>query len=120
MHAPRYTHFDPQALLVDLFDNTEIVRTVLGTFENWHSSVQNDLRTAAEAGNTARLSRIAHTLRGTLAQIHAAHAADMATALELRCKAPAQDFLPGPADIEALQRELHAVADEVADYLALP
>lgn len=119
MHTPRYSHFDPQALLADLFDNAEIVRTVLGTFADWHSGVRNDLHTTAAAGNTERLARIAHTLRGTLAQIHATNAADMATALELRCKTAAPDFQPGLADIEGLQRELHAVADEVADYLAL-
>ena len=117
MQASPYTHFDPRALLADLFDNHEIVRTVLAAFGDWRSTAEGELRAAAEAGNAPQLARITHALRGTLAQIHATAGADMARALEQRCKSPAAGFAPGPSDIGALLQELGAVAGEVADYL---
>jgi|JRYH01.1.fsa_nt_gb HPt (histidine-containing phosphotransfer) domain-containing protein len=117
MHPSPYTHFDPQALLADLFGNREIVRTVLGAFGDWRSTAEGELRAAADAGSAPQLARITHALRGTLAQIHAAAGADMANALEQRCKSPAPGFVPGRSDIDALLHELGAVAGEVADYL---
>jgi len=118
MNAPCYTHFDPQALLTDLFDSVEIVQTVLSTFGDWHGTAQADLLAAAEAGDAARLARITHTVRGTLSQVHASQAVGIAQLLEKRCKAQDTAFQPTLADIEPLQRELQAVANEIADYLA--
>jgi len=117
MRTTPYAHFDPQALLSDLFDNRDIVRTVLDGFGDWHRTVAGELRAAAESGDAGQLARISHALRGTLAQIHARAAADMARVLEQRCKTPAPGFRPGPSDIDVLLRELHAVAGEVVDYL---
>ena len=114
---PTYTHFDPQALLADLFDNREIVGTVLSAFGDWRNTAEHELRAAAEAGNAQQLARVTHTLRGTLAQIHASAGADLARTLEQRCKSSAPPFVPGPSDIDALLHELAAVASEVADYL---
>ena len=118
MNAPTYTHFDPAALLADLFDSVEIVQTVLSSFRDWHGTAQAELRAAAEAGDAARLARITHTLRGTLSQVHANQAVGIAQALEQRCKAADSSFHPSLTDVEPLQTELQSVADEVARYLA--
>ena len=116
MGAHPYVHFDPNALLADLFDSVDIVRTVLNTFAEWKDSVHTDLRTAAEDADAVRLARITHTLRGSLAQIHARPALELAQALEARCKGSAE-FRPQATDIEALQRELQALGDEITHYL---
>lgn len=117
MNANDYSHFDPTALLKDLFDSVDIIRTVLESFGEWHDSTQIELRTAAETGDAVHLARITHTLRGTLAQIHAKTAVGLALTLEERCKTCA-GFQPGPADVEPLQHELEAVAGDIVHYLA--
>ncbi len=117
MSAHAYLHFDPNALLADLFDSVDIVRTVLDTFVDWNDSVHAELRTAAENADAVHLARITHTLRGSLAQIHARPALDLVLALEARRKG-STGFRPQAADIQALQRELQAVADDVAHFLA--
>ena len=117
MSARTYLHFDPHALLEDLFDSADIVRTVLDTFTTWKDSVHSELNAAAEHADVVRLARITHTLRGSLAQIHARPALELSQALEARCKDPT-GFQPQAADIEALQRELEALADDIAHYLA--
>ncbi len=117
MSAHAYLHFDPNALLADLFDSVDIVRTVLDTFVDWNDSVHAELRTAAENADAVHLARITHTLRGSLAQIHARPALELSRALEARCK-NSTEFRPQAADTEALQRELQAVADDIAHYLA--
>ena len=117
MSAHTYLHFDPNALLADLFDSVDIVRTVLDTFADWNDSVHAELRAAVENADAAHLARITHTLRGSLAQIHARPALELAQALEARCKG-FTEFRPQAADIEALQGELRALADDVAHYLA--
>lgn len=118
MNTPHYTHFDPAALLADLFDSVEIVQTVLSTFADWHGSAQNELRAAAEAGDAQRLARITHTLRGTLSQVHATQAVILAQALEQRCKSADASFQPGLIDIAPLKQEIQAVADEISAYLS--
>lgn len=118
MNAPTYTHFDPAALLADLFDSVEIVQTVLSTFGEWHGTAQAELHAAAESGDAARLARITHTLRGTLSQVHANEAVAIAQTLEQRCKSPDASFHPTLSEVEPLQKELQAVADEIATYLA--
>ena len=117
MGAHTYLHFDPDDLLADLFDNVDIVRSVLDTFAKWKDSVHAELRTATENADAVHLARITHTLRGSLAQIHARPALDLVLALEARRKG-STGFRPQAADIQALQRELQAVADDVAHFLA--
>ena len=117
MSASGYDHFDPQALLADLFDSVETVRSVLCAFENWHGVAQKELQAAAEAGDPVRLASTMHRLRGTLGQLHAARAVKIAQALEQRCKAADDNFQPGHTDIEPLQQALQSLADEIAGYL---
>ena len=117
MGAHTYLHFDPDGLLADLFDNIDIVRSVLDTFAKWKDSVHAELRAAIDNADAVHLARITHTLRGSLAQIHARPALKLSRALEARCK-NSTEFRPHAADTEALQRELQAVADDIAHYLA--
>ena len=113
-----YTHFDPQALLHDLFDSEEVVASVLGTFADWHDGAQSDLKAAAASGDAPALARVTHTVRGTLAQLHARSAVEIAQGIESRCKQADTNYHPSEADIAPLQQELQAVLAEVKIYLA--
>jgi HPt (histidine-containing phosphotransfer) domain-containing protein len=113
-----YTHFDPQALLHDLFDNKAVVASVLGAFADWHDSAQADLQAAASAGDALALARVTHSVRGTLAQLHSGNAVEIAQRIESRCKQDGSVYRPTEADVAPLKHELKAVLAEVKTYLA--
>lgn len=113
-----YTHFAPQALLHDLFDNKAVVVSVLGAFADWHDGAQADLQAAASAGDALALARVTHTVRGTLAQLHASNAVEIAQRIESRCKQDGSVYRPTEADVAPLKHELKAVLAEVKTYLA--
>lgn len=109
-----FEHFNPRAMQDDLMDNALIVRSVLQQFLKWEGKITNELRAALAAGEVERLRQAAHTLHGTLAQLHAVGGVQLAAQLELSCTQ--QKAIPTglPAD---LLTELESVASEIACYL---
>jgi HPt (histidine-containing phosphotransfer) domain-containing protein len=112
--SSKFKHFSPKAMLEDLMDSPEVVCNVLTYFISWQNEVAKELRSAADPADNHRLLRVAHSLRGTLAQLHADTGAQLASALELTCKqaAPVPPSLPND-----LHNELVAVANEASSYL---
>ena len=112
--SSKFKHFSPKAMLEDLMDSPEVVQNVLTYFISWQNDVAKELRSAADPADTLRLQRIAHSLRGTLAQLHADTGAQLASALELTCK---QAGTVPPSLPNDLHDELVAVANEANLYL---
>lgn len=119
MNESTYIHFDPQALLEDLTGSRTALIAVLRSFSGWRKSIAAELLAATEAGDTARLRRAAHTVRGTLAQLHADRLVAVAREIEQRCKNHDTDaFVATQADIAPLISGLKAITAEVTHYLA--
>lgn len=116
-----YRHFEPDTLLADLMGNMAAMNGALQRFPAWLQTMETDLLSAAEADDAQRLARALHTLRGTLAQLHADPIVALATPLEHACKAAAADPAtpaPGVAELAPLISMLKALAAEVTHYLA--
>jgi HPt (histidine-containing phosphotransfer) domain-containing protein len=92
------THGDDQATfscasLLDRFDgDEELLARVAGIFVENTPALLAALRADIEAGNAVALSRSAHTLRGSLANVGAEHAASLAAEIEERAR---KDLLEG-------------------------
>lgn len=109
-----FKHFDPDAMREDLMDDPQIVGSVLKHFLRWQTDVTGEIRRAIEADNLEHMRRVGHSLRGTLAQLHATTGASLAAALELTCA----QRNPIPAGLPTdLLAELEAIASEVSRYL---
>ncbi|MDO9600405.1 MAG: Hpt domain-containing protein [Azoarcus sp.] len=112
-----FSHFNPHAMQDDLMDSPQVVRSVLTQFLKWEGRITSELRAAKAAGDIERLGRAAHTLHGTLAQLHAIGGTTLAAKLELGCTR--QKTIP--TDVHAdLLTELESVTREVASYLNTP
>ncbi|MBR0565856.1 Hpt domain-containing protein [Azoarcus sp. L1K30] len=101
-------------MLDDLMDDAEVVRSILTHFSDWQHAAIRELDGASRPRDNKHLQRVAHSLRGTLAQIHADVGAELAGTLELQCKAGqpiAQDI------IDRLKAELHEIDQDVLRYL---
>lgn len=109
-----YAHFAPNAMLDDFMDDAEVVRTILTHFGDWKHAAVHELDAALSLPDGKHLQRIAHSLRGALAQLHADAGAEFASTLELQCKA-GQSVDPDIAD--RLKAELHDIEQEVLRYL---
>lgn len=107
-------HFDPAAMQDDLMGSAEIVTRVLTRFVDWQEAVETQLGAAASAEDFDQMGRLAHSLRGTLAQLHASSGVALATAVELRCR----QRQPVSAQMLAeLRAEMATIAADVRAYL---
>lgn len=107
-------HFAPEAILDDFMDDAEVVRLILTHFGDWQHAAVRELEAALCPRDDKHLQRVAHSLRGTLAQIHADAGAELARTLESQSKAG----MPIDPDIsDRLKTELHDIAQEVQRYL---
>lgn len=121
MTKPRYTHFDPEALLHDMFNNRAALRSVLQTFAPWQQDALMQLHAAAQAQDQPRLAHVAHTVRGSLSQFRAHASVACARALEARCRGLETQEGTDRAIAELvtdLSTELEALGVEIAAYLA--
>lgn len=122
MTKPPCSHFDPDALLHDMFEHREAVRGVLQAYAAWQQDALAQLHAAAEANDLPRVAHIAHTLRGSLSQFRAHASVAHARALEARCRALDTPEATAPTRsiaelVEALSTELEALGVEIAAYL---
>lgn len=112
------THFDPVAMHDDLFNSTAALFSVLRTFQPWLEDMRAQLRGAIDTRDTTQLARTAHTLRGSLAQLHASAAVECVRQLELLCKAdPPAAVPPDHPRLRALEAELEALDAEIKRFL---
>lgn len=92
-----------------------VVKTVLKQFIDWQAEMSTDLRNALAAEDQRRLKILAHSLRGTLAQLHAPAGSRFASAIEILC----QQNLAIPEDlVDCFFGELDAITRESRRYLA--
>ncbi|HRP67444.1 MAG TPA: Hpt domain-containing protein [Thauera sp.] len=122
MTKPRCRHFDPDALLHDMFEHREAVRGVLQTYLAWQQDLLAQLHAAAQVNDLPRLAHIAHTARGSLSQFRAHASVAHARALEAGCRAldtpEATAATRSIAElVERLSTELEALGAEIAAYL---
>ena len=112
------THFDPVAMHDDLFNSTAALFSVLRTFQPWLADMRAQLRVAVDTRDTTQLARTAHTLRGSLAQLHASAAVDCVRQLELLFKADPPAAVPSDHPrLRALEAELDALDAEIKRFL---
>lgn len=81
---PAFHHFDPVALRDDLMDDGTLTREILQRALTWQQETIGKLQTSTD--DRLAQGKLAHSLRGMLAQIHAHPAAALASTLEHACK----------------------------------
>lgn len=111
----KFDHFDPHAMQDDLMGSPQVVRTVLKHFLAWTTGTSDELHRALAAPDVDAVARAAHSLRGTLAQLHAHAGSRLAGALEAHCTQ--KQALPAALATELFD-ELDAVVRDVRAYLA--
>ena len=111
---PAFHHFDPVALRDDLMDDGTLTREILQRALVWQ---QETVGTLEATNDRSGQGKIAHSLRGMLAQIHAHPAAQMAGALERACKS---DGTPLDTLRQQLIAEVGQLCAELETYLKRP
>lgn len=102
-------------MVEDFMDSTAVVETVLNQFIVWQAEMCANFKGALAAQDQPRLKMLAHSLRGTLAQLHAPGGSHLASTIETLC----QQRLDIPEDlVDCLFGEIDAITRESRHYLS--
>ncbi len=103
--------FDRSALLERLGGDLNMLRRIATLFQEDCEGLEQELRDARDGGDTVRLARAAHTLKGMLANLSATSAAE--TARQLEAMAHANNLAAATETIRTLSKQLAAVSSQL-------
>jgi len=110
---PTITGLDTRAAIRRSGGSSTRYQRLLRMFVEQHGRSADEVRQALAAGDVATAKRVAHTLKGTSANLGAGELAADAGALE----AALQARKPGDAELEALERRLAATVEAIVSAL---
>lgn len=108
--------FDLDSLLERCMDNVDVIKLILGTFEQQTTNQLSQLRQRAEEGNAEKTAQLAHALKGAAGMASAQHCHRIAAELEQLAKNRQTDQVG--LCLSLLENEFHRCVREMPDILA--
>lgn len=108
--------FDLTGFRQNMGDDRELMREVVGIFFEESAGQMQELSEKLASGDTTRVSRLAHSLKGSLGSLHAARARHWAQALEVA--AAAGDSNHSRTALEKLSQAIDELTPNLRDVLS--
>ena len=103
--------FDTTDFREQMFDDSELMVEIIDLYLEESARQRQEMKAALEAGDIKEVSRVAHTIKGSLGSLHAPRARSRSQDLESAAKAG--NAALGAAALGALEEELSALEPEL-------